>query len=1101
MPFIQFQHRRDPASTWATNNPVLASGEMGIETDTSLFKIGNGATGWVGLPYGGMKGSAGSTGAAGATGATGANGVAGSTGATGANGVAGSTGPTGAAGIAGSGFRFRGSYNSTTTYLKNDVIINNDPVQAPIAVNVGWGGVADNNTYVLMQAQVTGLNPKAPAAGFDGEWWSLFTSKGVTGPTGHSGLVINGTNYGDYLFWNNGWTVGSDAISIGKLAGSTTQGIRTVALGAGAGQSNQKMNSVAVGNEAGNTAQAVDSVAVGMFAGRVNQGLQSVALGSGAGMTNQLPNSVAVGFAAGQGNQGSESVSIGRQAGYSTQGNNTVAMGVFAGAYYQGNRAVAIGSLGGYTGQSADAVAVGNAAGSIGQGSASVAVGSAAGQISQGVYSVAMGANAGQTNQKNYSVAVGTNAGYLDQNTNSVAVGFEAGKNGQNIDAVAVGTHAAETTQGPESIAIGSYAGATSQGTQAVAIGRIAGKTSQGNKAVSVGTLAGYDRQGNSSVAIGYSAGNTLQGANSIVLNATGVDFSPTGTSALFVKPIREPSSVPSTFKQLSWDATSGEIVAGAVAGSGGGSSLASGTNYGDYLFWNNGWTVGNRIVKIGGALEGRTDQADEAIAIGAGAGNSGQSLASIAIGSVAGYSGQGQRSVAIGPFAGYTTQGGQSVAVGDSAGKTNQAADSISVGNQSGFQNQKSGAIAIGTRAGYVDQGENSIAIGNRAGAFTQPPNSIILSASGNFTSPATSGFFVTPVRQPTAVPSGFYPLYWNPTSGEIITGNVVVPATNDVTTFAGSTEGLRNGLKTSAQFKYPRDIAIDSIGNLCVADASNDCIRKITPRGFVSTIAGGGTAAFADGQGTSAKFFFPRAICIDLNDNIYVCDTNNHRIRKITPSGAVTTIAGDGTEAFADGQGTSAKFNYPNGIAVDFTGNLYVCDTYNDRIRKITPAGLVTTIAGNGGTTGFADGQGTAASISLPSGITIDSSSNLYVSDSNNHRIRKITPAGLVTTIAGNGSATFADGPGESASFYYPAKLTVDSGGNLYVCDEFNNRIRKITPAGLVTTIAGSTVGYLDGQGTSAKFNRPEGIVVDLNNTLYIADSNNSLIRKISL
>ena len=261
---------------------------------------------------------------------------------------------------------------------------------------------------------------------------------------------------------------------------------------------------------------------------------------------------------------------------------------------------------------------------------------------------------------------------------------------------------------------------------------------------------------------------------------------------------------------------------------------------------------------------------------------------------------------------------------------------------------------------------------------------------------------------------------------------------------------KGYEDGEASNALFNYLQGIAIDSSGNLFVTDSNNHRSRKITPSGLVTTFAGS-SMGYADGQGTAAQFNEPSGMTIDSANNLYVTDTQNNRIRKITPSGLVTTIAGS-TKGFADGQGALAKFNQPHGIIVK-SGNLYVADSYNDRIRKIDSSGNVTTIAGSA--RGFADGQGTAALFRVPWGITIDSLDNLYVTDLSNFIIRKITPSGLVTTIAG--SVRDPDyAVGRNAKFNGLMGITIDSSDNLYVTD--NHRIRKIDTTGNVINIGPS-------------------------------------------
>ena len=319
-------------------------------------------------------------------------------------------------------------------------------------------------------------------------------------------------------------------------------------------------------------------------------------------------------------------------------------------------------------------------------------------------------------------------------------------------------------------------------------------------------------------------------------------------------------------------------------------------------------------------------------------------------------------------------------------------------------------------------------------------------------------------------------------------------------VSTLAGSgTAGSADGTGSAAQLNNPAGVAIDSSGTVYVADWGDYRIRKITSAGVVTTLAGSGTVGFADGTGSAAQFNNPVSVAVDSSGTVYVGDYYNNRVRKITSAGVVTTLAGSGVAGSADGTGSAAQFNYPYGVAVDSSGTVYVADSFGNRIRKITSAGVVTTLAGSG-TAGFADGTGSAAQFNYPNGVAVDSSGTVYVADAGNNRIRKITPSGVVTTLAGSGVAGFADGTGTAAQFDGSRGVAVDSSGTVYVSDLNNQRIRKITPSGVVTTLAGSgTTGFADGTGSTAQFNSPNGVAVDSSGTVYVADYGNNRVRVI--
>lgn len=408
-------------------------------------------------------------------------------------------------------------------------------------------------------------------------------------------------------------------------------------------------------------------------------------------------------------------------------------------------------------------------------------------------------------------------------------------------------------------------------------------------------------------------------------------------------------------------------------------------------------------------------------------------------------------------------------------------------------------------------------------------------------------------------------------------------------VSTLAGSTSGLEDGVANSAKFDSPKGIVVDASGNVFICDTGNSRIRKITPQGVVTTLAGG-TSGFADGLGTDAKFMWPRGLAIDSNGNLYVADQGNYRIRKITPGGEVSTVAG-GLYGHADGIGNSAQFKSPMDIACDDSGKLYVIDMGYVRvissqgvvstsagasqewgpnaialrpdggliltdhyyyrlwsvsnqgeitsfagigtdkpspiaepsgicfdssgnliiarirscISKVTPSGELSTVAGitrNGNAYvdgGWVDGLISEARFSDPLGIAMDKGNNVYVADTGNNVIRKVTPNGTVSTFAGVGYG-FADGASSSARFNAPSDVAVDSFGNVYVADTGNHRIRVISPQGEVSTLAGGTQGASDGLGNSAQFYSPSGLALDTSGNIFVADRDNCRIRKIT-
>jgi sugar lactone lactonase YvrE len=338
-------------------------------------------------------------------------------------------------------------------------------------------------------------------------------------------------------------------------------------------------------------------------------------------------------------------------------------------------------------------------------------------------------------------------------------------------------------------------------------------------------------------------------------------------------------------------------------------------------------------------------------------------------------------------------------------------------------------------------------------------------------------------------------------------------LPATDIViTTVAGNGAkgyGGDGGVATSAELNWPSGVSIDASGNLFIADQYNHRIRKVSAAGIITTVAGNGTGGFGGDGGfaTNADLHWPTGVSIDTSGNLFIADQGNNRIRKVSTNGIITTVVGNGTAGYNwdGGAAISAELSSPCGVAVDGIGNLFIADYGNFRIRKVGTNGIITTVAGNG-TGGFADGgSATNACIYQPTGVSIDASGNLFIADPSNYRIRKVTIAGIITTVAGNGTGHYGGDGGNAtnSNLYQPTGVFIDASGNLFIADCYNHRIRKVSTAGIITTVAGNgTLGYMGdgGTATNAELNYPWGVSVDAGGNLFIADENNNRIRKVT-
>ena len=344
------------------------------------------------------------------------------------------------------------------------------------------------------------------------------------------------------------------------------------------------------------------------------------------------------------------------------------------------------------------------------------------------------------------------------------------------------------------------------------------------------------------------------------------------------------------------------------------------------------------------------------------------------------------------------------------------------------------------------------------------------------------------------------------------LLTTTVALAAAGDISTVAGTGTGGFSGdggPATSAQLNSPIGVAVDSSGNLFISDDANSRIRKVDTSGNISTVAGTSTAGFSGdgGPATSAQLNFPSGVALDSSGNLFIADTSNRRVRKLDTSGNISTVAGNGTLGSSGdgGPATSAELSVPFGVAVDSSGNLFIVDGFTHTVRKVDTSGIISTVAGVGTAAFSGDGgPATSAHLNNPNDLVVDSSGNLFIADRNNHRIRKVDTSGDISTVAGTGTSGFSGdgGPATSAKLKSPEAVAVDSSGNLFIADRFNHRIRKVDTSGNISTVAGTGTAGFSGDGgpaTSAKLASPARVAVDSSGNLLITDRANHRIRKV--
>jgi sugar lactone lactonase YvrE len=457
----------------------------------------------------------------------------------------------------------------------------------------------------------------------------------------------------------------------------------------------------------------------------------------------------------------------------------------------------------------------------------------------------------------------------------------------------------------------------------------------------------------------------------------------------------------------------------------------------------------------------------------------------------------------------------GQVATVGGNAGFSVSVAgdppfnDAWYLGGTNLVQSGPGGTLTL-TNVAAANAGNYTVVVTNNSGSVTSrvaaltlavPPAVMVQPVSQTNLVGTTVGFNVAL----DGVGAGPFTWQWQCNGTNLPNGLITTVAGNGTAGFAGD-----GGAATSASLDNPAAVACDTVGNLYIADYVNNRIRKVAPNGIITTVAGGGGSGLGDGAvATKATLFGPSGVALDAAGNLYIADLENSRIRRVATNGIISTVAGNGVNTFAGDGGPAVKASlyFPAGVALDAMGNLYVADQDNGRIRRVAANGSITTVAGNGVKTYAGDGgAATLAGLFYPAGVTLDPAGNLYVADRGNNRIRRVDTNDAITTVAGKSAANFTGdgGAATNASLDYPLGTALDAYGNLFIADGENNRIRQVAPNGIITTLAGNGAAVYVGDGgpaTNASLSNPVGVALDVSGNLYVADKGNECIRKVWL